>query len=357
MTISAIPVPQRIQVHAPDGAYAIYLGERALKTLKTLLELHNLHGKPIIVTNQTLAPLYGEPLAAALDAALISIPDGEQFKTLETVRTVYDQLLALGVDRRGVLIALGGGVVGDLAGFVAATYLRGIAFVQAPTSLLAMVDSSIGGKVGVDLPQGKNLIGAFKQPSFVAVDPTLLPTLPDIEWICGAAEIVKAGLLRDESLLDAAHYRRENAAFVEVLQRAIQIKVEYVQRDPYEQNIRAELNLGHTFAHAVEKVSGYTWRHGEAVGFGLVAAARLSYAIGACSAELPERVERLIAAIGLPTRCSFEPSDVCAAMRTDKKRHGDTMRFIVLRGVAQPEIRDDVPTQAVLDVLTSLRDA
>jgi len=357
VTISATPVPERIEVRAPEGNYAIYIGAGALKTLKILLQLHDLHGRPVIVTNQTLAPLYGEPLAAALDCALISIPDGERFKTLETVRTVYDQLVALELDRRGVLIALGGGVVGDLAGFVAATYLRGIALVQAPTSLLAMVDSSIGGKVGVDLPQGKNLIGAFKQPAFVAVDPTSLLTLPDLEWRCGAAEIVKAGLLRDESLLDAAHYRRENAAFIEVLRRAIQIKVDYVQRDPYEQGIRAELNLGHTFAHAVEKVSGYTWRHGEAVGFGLVAAARLSYAVGACSAELPERVERLIAAIGLPARCSFEPSDVCAAMRTDKKRHGDTMRFILLRGVAQPEIRDDVPAQAAQHVQHSLRDA
>ncbi|MBO9310474.1 MAG: 3-dehydroquinate synthase [Chloroflexi bacterium] len=355
MTISAMPALERVEVRAPDGSYPIYIGAGALKTLGTLLQLHNLRGRPIVVTNQTLAPLYGEPLAAALDAALISIPDGEQFKTLETVRMVYDQLLALGVDRRGVLIALGGGVVGDLAGFVAATYLRGIALVQAPTSLLAMVDASIGGKVGVDLPQGKNLIGAFKQPAFVAVDPTSLLTLPDIEWRCGAAEIVKAGLLRDESLLDAAHYRRENAAFIEILRRAIQIKVDYVQRDPYEQGIRAELNLGHTFAHAVERVSGYTWRHGEAVGFGLVAAAHLSYAVGACSAELPERVERLIAAIGLPTRCNFEPSEMCAAMSTDKKRRGHTLRFILLRGVAQPEIRDDVPAQAVLEVLSSLR--
>lgn len=355
MTLSEIPAPERIDVQAPEGNYAIYIGAKALKTLDVLLRLHGLGGKAVIVTNQTLAPLYGEPLAELLGSPLIVVPDGEQHKTLETVRRLYDELLALGVDRHGVVIGLGGGVIGDLAGFAAATYLRGIAFVQAPTSLLAMVDASIGGKVGVDLPQGKNLVGAFKQPVFVVVDPTLLPTLPDSEWICGAAEIIKAGLLRDESLLDAELYRRDNKAFTDVLRRAIQIKVDYVQRDPYEQDIRAELNLGHTFAHAVERVSGYTWRHGEAVGFGLVASARLSHAVGLCAASLPERVEALVGAVGLPTRCSFEPSAVRDAMRTDKKRQGEIMRFVLLRDVAQPEIRDDVPAQAVLDVLESLR--
>ncbi|MCS6871398.1 MAG: 3-dehydroquinate synthase [Anaerolineae bacterium] len=355
MTSSEISAPERIEVQSPEGSYAIYIGEKSLRTLDALLRLHSLSGRAAIVTNHTLAPIYGELLSELLGAPLIAVPDGEQYKTLETVRTLYDRLLELGIDRRGVVIALGGGVIGDLAGFAAATYLRGIAFVQAPTSLLAMVDASIGGKVGVDLPQGKNLVGAFKQPAFIVVDPTLLPTLPDIEWICGTAEIIKAGLLRDEALLDADLYRRDNKAFIDVLRRAIQIKVDYVQRDPYEQNIRAELNLGHTFAHAVEKVSGYTWRHGEAVGFGLVAAARLSYAVGLCEAALPERVESLVSAVGLPTRCSFEPSAVRAAMRTDKKRQGETMRFVLLRGVAQPEIRDDVPAQAVLDVLESLR--
>lgn len=356
MTFSEIPAPERIDVQAPEGNYAVYIGNKALKTLDVIMRLHGLGGKAAIVTNQVLAPLYGNMLAELLSVPLITIPDGEQHKTLDVVRFVYDRLLELGIDRQGVLIALGGGVVGDLAGFAAATFLRGIAFVQAPTSLLAMVDASIGGKVGVDLPQGKNLVGAFKQPAFVVVDPSLLPTLPDAEWVCGAAEIIKSGLLRDASLLDAALYRRDNKAFTDVIRRAIQIKVDYVQRDPYEQDIRAELNLGHTFAHAVEKVSGYTWRHGEAVGFGLVAAARLSQAVGLCSAALPDQVEQLVGAVGLPTRCGFEPSDVRAAMRTDKKRQGEAMRFVLLREVGQPEIRDDVPSQAVLDVLESLRD-
>lgn len=356
MTFSEIPAPERIDVQAPEGNYAVYIGNKALKTLDVIMRLHGLNGKAAVLTNQVLAPLYGNLLAELLGVPLITIPDGEQHKTLDTVRLVYDKLLELGIDRQGVLIALGGGVVGDLAGFAAATFLRGIAFVQAPTSLLAMVDASIGGKVGVDLPQGKNLVGAFKQPAFVVVDPSLLPTLPDAEWVCGLAEIIKGGLLRDASLLDAALYHRDNKAFTDVLRRAIQIKVDYVQRDPYEQDIRAELNLGHTFAHAVEKVSGYTWRHGEAVGFGLVAAARLSQAVGLCSAALPDKVEQLVGAVGLPTRCGFEPSDVRAAMRTDKKRQGEAMRFVLLREVGQPEIRDDVPSQAVLDVLESLRD-
>src|SRR5262249_36195101 len=224
------------------------------------------------------------------------------------------------------VIGLGGGVVGDMAGFAAATFLRGVSFVQAPTSLLAMVDASVGAKVGVDLPQGKNLIGAFKQPEMVIVDTSLLATLSDAEWKCGVAEVIKAGLIRDTSLLDATLYRRGAVGFIA---QAIAFKVAVVQEDPYEHSTRAFLNLGHTFAHALEKVSEFTWRHGEAVSLGLVAAARLSHLHGLCDAQLPEQVEQLLRALDMPVRYrGYSPQGIRAAMGTDKKRAAGRGRFV-----------------------------
>lgn len=354
-----IPLAE-ISVRAPDAQYPILIGEGALKSLPAMLSEHGLNGKVAVVTNDTLAPLYGEPLVAALaesarDAVLVTVPDGEQYKTLDSAQRLYTAFVAAGLDRRAVIVALGGGVIGDLAGFAAATYLRGVAFVQAPTSLLAMVDSSVGGKVGVDLPEGKNLVGAFKQPALVVVDPGALATLPEVEWRCGVAEVVKAGLIRDPGLLDAALYRRggDSARFIH---RAIEIKVEIVQEDPYEQGIRAFLNLGHTFGHALEQVSRFTWRHGEAVSIGLLAAARLSHEHGLCAAELPVQVERLLETLNMPTRYrDYDPAAIRAVMNTDKKRRDGRIRFVLVRRAGEPVLCDDVPDERVLHVLESLR--
>ncbi len=345
----------QILVKAPDSQYPIVIGDGVLKSLPALFADRKLKGKVAIVTNETLAPLYGKPLSDALgNATLITVPDGEQYKTLETVRTLYDAFIGAGLDRRSVIVGLGGGVVGDMAGFAAATYLRGVAFVQAPTSLLAMVDSSVGGKVGVDLPQGKNLIGAFKQPEIVAVDTSVLATLPDVEWRCGVAEVVKAGLIRDTSLLDANLYKRGATAFI---QQAIAFKVAVVQEDPYENGIRAFLNLGHTFGHALERVSDYSWRHGEAVSVGLLAAARLSQVHGLCDATLPFRVEQLLRALNMPVRYrKYSAAEIRAAMNTDKKRANGRVRFVLLRAAGDPVLCDDVPDSKVLSVLDSLRE-
>jgi shikimate kinase/3-dehydroquinate synthase len=309
----------------------------------------------VVVTNTTLAALYGPHLADILpNTRLVTMPDGERYKTLDTVAALYAEFVEAGLDRSSTVFAFGGGVVGDTAGFAAATYMRGVRLVQVPTTLLAMVDSSVGGKVGVDLPQGKNLVGAFKQPDYVLAPLSVLHTLPEREWRCGMAEIIKHGFLADPELLKPELWTIERAP--ELVRRAVQVKVDVVQRDPYEQNVRAHLNLGHTFAHAVEQVSGYSWLHGEAVGVGLVAAARLSYAMSLCNSSLPEEVEDIVSQIGLPTRLGgLEPGALYAAMFTDKKWQGGHSRFILLRGVGQPEIVHDVPKETVLNILEQLQ--
>lgn len=352
MPISHAPI--RINVSAPNAQYPVIIGRGVLNTLPALLAERGLKGKVAIVTNTAIAPLHGESLAKLLDATLIQIPEGESHKTLDTVRTLYDEFITAGLDRKSVIIALGGGVVGDITGFAAASYLRGVAFIQAPTSLLAMVDASVGGKVGVDLPQGKNLIGAFKQPEMVIVDPDVLSTLPEAEYRCGLAEVIKAGLIRDTALLNASVYQGDPINFIE---RAISFKVAVVEEDPYEDNIRAYLNLGHTFGHALERVSNFSWRHGEAVAVGLVAAARLSQVHGLCSAKLPFEVEQLLKAVGLPVRFKgYSSADLRDAMNTDKKRAANKVRFVLLRGAGDPLLCDDIPDNKVMSVLDSLRE-
>ncbi len=340
-----------LTVTAPGKQYPIHIGDGLLADATALLE--PLHGRRVVVTNETLKPLHAERLAQALDAALIALPDGEVYKTLDSVAALYDSFAALGLDRSAVVIALGGGVIGDMAGFAAATYLRGLSFVQIPTSLLAMVDSSVGGKVGVNLPQGKNLVGAFKQPEMVLIDTAVLATLPDVERRCGLAEAIKHGLLADPSLLNPDEY---SAITPEFIARAVQVKIDVVQQDPYEQNIRAWLNLGHTFGHAIENVAHYSWRHGEAVAVGLVGAARLSVRHGLADASLAERVVGLLRAAGLPTSYSgFDAEDLRAAMEQDKKRAGARLRFVLLRGAGEPGLYDDVDDGEIMDVLQGLR--
>ena len=341
---------ESIRVTAPGGDYDIHIVNGLLGNISQYLPT----GKTIVITNTTLAPLYAEKLVQGLpDAAIVTMPDGEQFKTLDTVSKLYVDLVEAGLDRTGTVIALGGGVVGDTAGFVAATYMRGVRLIQIPTSLLSMVDSSVGGKVGVDLPQGKNLVGAFKQPDCVLIDPDVLATLPEREWRCGMGEIIKHGLLADEGLLSPEMWAKDRAA--ELIRRAVQVKVDVVQQDPYERGVRAHLNLGHTFAHAIERVSNYSWLHGEAVGVGLVAAARLSYALGLCDSGLAEEVEDIVDKVGLPTRLgNFNPEALFAAMGTDKKWQAGHSRFVLLRGICQPEIVEDVSKATVIQVLQEM---
>ncbi len=345
-----------IHVTTPTNQYDIVIESDLLATFDP--EAYGLDRRCAVITNTTVAPLYGEALVKRLpDAALITIPDGEQYKTLDTVAQLYADMIAAGLDRSSTVIALGGGVVGDTAGFAAASYMRGVRFVQIPTSLLAMVDSSVGGKVGVDLPQGKNLVGAFKQPDAVLIDTTVLRTLPKVEWACGSAEIVKHALIGDPDLLNLIDPQQSRIFDAEeLIARAVQVKVDTVEKDPYEQNIRAYLNLGHTFGHAVEQVTGYQWRHGEAVGFGLVAAARLSVALDMLDPALMELVERHVKRFGLPTRLGdLDPEAIYAAMSTDKKWQGGHSRFVLLEGIGQPTIVKDIPAEQVIKVLASLK--
>lgn len=313
--------------------------------------------RAIVITNTTLAPLYGQALADRLpNSALITVPDGEQYKTLDTLRTIYDGLLANGADRSSVVVALGGGVVGDMAGFAAASFMRGIALVQAPTSLLAMVDSSLGGKVGVDLPQGKNLVGAFKDPLAVFADTSTLATLPEVEFRCGLAEVVKSALIGDPELLD--HIEADGPQPVEwIIERAASVKIDLVQRDRLEGGPRAFLNLGHTFGHAVEQASHYAWKHGEGVALGTVAAARLSETLDLSVPGLADRVERIFRALGLPVRYrDLTPDQIWAAMGHDKKWHGGVATFVLLEDAGCPVLKRDVAEADVLDVLAGLRE-
>jgi 3-dehydroquinate synthase len=344
----------RIRVEAPGGAYDIVIEARLLKRAAALVAaLQPPVSRVVVVTNATLAPLYGAPLADALGAALVTMGDGEGFKTLDTVAQLYTAFVQAGLDRGGLVIALGGGVVGDSAGFAAATYMRGVRLAQMPTSLLAMVDSSVGGKTGVDLLQGKNLVGAFKQPEAVWIDPGTLATLPAREWRCGMAEVLKHGLLADPALLEPALHTRARAA--ELVRRAVQVKVDVVTQDPYEQGVRAHLNLGHTFAHAIEQVSGYDWPHGEAVGVGLLAVARLSAALELCGADVPAQVEAALESVGLPRRLGgLDVDALYGAMATDKKWRAGRSRFVVLRGIGQPDIIEGVPRDVVLAELRGL---
>ena len=307
-----------------------------------------------IISNTTVGPLYGEALAKQLPGAkLLQIPDGEKHKTLETVRGLYESMLEHGMDRQSLVIALGGGVVGDIAGFVAATYMRGVRLVQMPTTLLAMVDSSVGGKVGVDLPQGKNLVGAFKQPEAVLVDPDVLSTLPEAEYRNGLAEVIKHGLLDDGALLDPKMYIRGRAP--ELIARAVDVKLKVVKVDPFERGPRKHLNLGHTFAHAIEQQSHFAWKHGEAVAVGLLAAAQLSERIGLAKVPMSESVQELLEHVGLPVQIKGMTSEgLLEAMRTDKKWEAGKSRFILLEAPGVPKIVEDVPRAQVLEVLEGL---
>lgn len=343
-----------LTVNAPQGTYDILIQHGLLETVKGDPAAYDLDGHVVIISNTTVGPLYGEALAQALpNADLVNMLDGEAYKSLETIALFYDALVAAGADRHSTVLALGGGVVGDAAGFAAATYMRGIALVQMPTSLLAMVDSSVGGKVGVDLPQGKNLVGAFKQPDRVLIDTDVLHTLPPEQWRCGMAEAVKHGFLADADLLKPDLHTPDRAQ--DLVMRAVQVKINVVEEDPYEHGIRAYLNLGHTFAHAIEQVTEYGWLHGEAVGFGLLAAAKLSERLGLCDVALVEQVDTILAEVGLPRQITgLDPAAIYEAMKTDKKWKNGRSRFVLLRGMHQPEIVHDVPREDVIAVLESL---
>ncbi len=316
----------------------------------------------LIVTNETVGPLYLDRLRQSLGsrrAAVCILPDGERFKTLEGFSAIIDSLVENRMHRDATVIALGGGVVGDMAGFAAACYQRGVAVVQVPTTLLAQVDASVGGKTGVNHPGGKNLIGAFHQPAQVLADVTTLRTLPDREYRAGLAEVVKYGAGLDPGFFDwqeqntEALLARQEHALIEAVSRCCECKAGIVLEDEKEAGRRALLNLGHTFGHAFEAATGFDqWLHGEAVAAGIIMAARLSEKLGHLSAGEAERIRALLDRFGLPL--SPPPGSATVfldLMRMDKKVTSGRMRFVLLRALGESFVADDVSDRDVASVL------
>lgn len=353
---------QILPVKNPLGSYDICLGEGMLAQSGKLLSEREIRlGPAAIISNEGIAAAHAEPLMQSLAAAgyepsLCLLPEGEEHKTLATIPTIYDHLLAHGMDRRAPVLSLSGGVIGDMAGFAAASYLRGVPFVQIPTSLLAMVDSSVGGKTGVDLPQGKNLVGAFKQPELVIIDVDVLSTLPLAEFSAGLAETIKHGVIGDPKLFEQIETTGPDN-LVDMVADAVRVKIDVVEEDPYEQGRRATLNLGHTFGHAIELVSNFAVRHGEGVAIGTVAAANMAAAMGRCDQTLATRIRNTLQHVELPVTLSgYKADEIMAAMAHDKKRAGKTLRFIIPQALGDVVIIDDpgeeVVRRAVESILT-----
>lgn len=351
-TIAARLAPREIRVKTPSGEYSIHLGRDMLEHIGAYLKPFVLAQTCAVVTNPIVRAWYGERVVEALERAgfepvVVEIPDGEQSKNLDTVRGLYNQFIAAKLERRSLVLALGGGVIGDTVGFAAATYLRGVPLAQIPTTLLAMVDSSIGAKVAVDHPAGKNLIGAFKFPLCVIADMTTLDTLPVEEYRAGMAEVIKHGVIGDAALFDALRTRPLDD---ELLARALQVKVDIVERDPFEENERAHLNLGHTFGQAIEALANFQMRHGYAVAMGMACAARLAANLHWCHAQTRDEIIALLEQYQLPTRIprEFSPAQIIAAMGTDKKIKNKRVRFILPHEIGRVGIAENVAEDEVM---------
>jgi 3-dehydroquinate synthase len=342
-----------INVELEERSYPISI-EADILSQSTLLQSIIDKKRIVVVSNQKVADLYAEKLTLAMTPQrfeLILIPDGEQYKNLQTFESVIGELLTIGAGRDTVLIALGGGVVGDLTGYVAASFQRGIPFIQIPTTLLAQVDSSVGGKTAVNHPLGKNMIGAFYQPKAVFIDTTTLHTLPPREFSAGMAEVIKYGIIYDVAFFEwleqnqDALKRKEQQALSYAIQRSCEIKAEIVAQDEKESGIRALLNLGHTFGHAIEAEQGYgNWLHGEAVAAGMILAAKASEAKGWLNASETRRIENLIASFELPVN---KPNDMGYApfmqhMRRDKKVAAGQIRFVLPKGLGGAVVTSDL---------------
>ncbi len=353
--------PKSLTVENPQKNYEYVVGAGLLPFIR---QLAGIDGEVVIITDEAVHGLYG-PSCTSI-GHIIEIPSGRQHKSLVTVQAVYDELLDRGFDRSGTIISLGGSVVGDVAGYVAATYMRGVNFVQCPTSLIAMVDTSVGGKTSIDLPQGKNMIGVYKQPSKVIADVATLQSLPQMDFASGMAEVIKHGLIAESNLLEQVEqgYWAKNwdrsPSYIGELQRlvaqAIQVKINIVQADPFEQGRRSILNLGHTFAYAIEQVSNNAYRHGEAVSMGLIAAANLSARLGFCDISLQQRIEDVLESVNLPARIPshIKPDALLQAMQHDKKKRAGQLRFILLRGIGDAFVSDEVANTEVLATISAV---
>lgn len=351
-----------LNVPLGNRSYPIYIGSDLLSNKDLILE-HIPSSQLLIVTNETVAPLYLNRVLQTLQGAKVEsiiLPDGEQYKTLETVNRIYDVLLSKRFDRYCTLVALGGGVIGDMTGFAAATYQRGVNFVQIPTTLLAQVDSSIGGKTGVNHPLGKNMIGAFHQPLSVIADTDTLKTLNDKELSAGIAEVIKYGIIRDPEFFQWLTtnindlLKRNPASLAHAIEQSCRNKAEVVAADELEAGERALLNLGHTFGHAIEAGTGYgKWLHGEAVATGMVMAAQLSHLQGWISQDTVDSIVNLVRASNLPVKGPDEmsPQQYLDIMAVDKKVKDGKINLVLLKKLGNAFITSDYNTSLLNDVL------
>ena len=349
-------------------SYPVFVGWGFLEELGRRMRNAGLWGMAHIVSDDGVFPLYGARVTRILEDAgfevdSLVVPQGERSKSFETAVKIYDWLVDCRAERGDNIVALGGGVVGDLAGFVAATFLRGLPLVHVPTSLIAMVDSSIGGKVAVNHPRGKNLIGAFYQPRLVVADTQALTTLPRRELVSGWAEVVKHAMIRDPKLLELLEPQVEGLLALEkvitdeVVARNAAIKARIVSEDEKERGIRVILNYGHTIAHGLEAATNYErFLHGEAVSIGMMGAAIISSDIGLLPPEVVERQEALLKRFGLPTTFSaVNIQHLLQATELDKKVRGKRIRWVLLRGIVQPVVRDDISRETAVSVIRKLQ--
>jgi 3-dehydroquinate synthase len=351
---------RRVEVSLGSRSYAVHIGNGLLGEIGTLLAPENIGGRCAIISDSTVAPIYGGSAQKGLresgiDAEILTVPAGENSKSMAVASDLCERLLALGLDRSAFIVALGGGVIGDLAGFVAAIYYRGIPYVQVPTTVLAQVDSSVGGKTGVNARGGKNLIGAFHQPRLVVADTATLRTLPAREYNEGFAEIIKHGAIRDRALLDVL----DSGDLPAIIARNVEIKAEIVAADEHETTgLRALLNFGHTIGHAIENAAGYgRFLHGEAISLGLTAACNLSMRLAGLSRAARDLVVAKLSAFQLPTQLGPEitTSAVMTALRRDKKFAGGEVRFVLVPELGTALLSADVTLRDIEHAVEELR--
>ena len=360
-----------IDVTLPHTSYSIVISPNSLDKLGSHLNSLPLGQKILVISNPEIFSHYGETVINSLKEAGFKvfeylIPAGETYKTLDSISEIYDTALKHRLERSSTLLALGGGVIGDMTGFAAATWLRGINFVQVPTSLLAMVDASIGGKTGVNHPQGKNLIGAFYQPRLVFIDPIVLKTLPVREFRAGMAEVIKYGVIWSQELFNQLEAQKildsldnvKSEVIQEIITKSCQAKVEVVSQDEKEAGIRAILNYGHTIGHAIESLTGYSQiNHGEAVAVGMVAAGKIAVKLGMWPEEKTQRQKNLIKQAALPVsiNSNLKSQEILESLQLDKKVKAGKVRFILPTDIGQVEIRDNIPPEVIKTVLQEIK--
>lgn len=358
----------KVKISLPHESYDIIIQSGLLDQVGAMMRELCPHEKAAVIADELVDKLHGEKLykgiaTAGYRATVCRMHADESTKNHQTVLRLYDELFADKIERKSPVVAFGGGITGDTAGFVAATYLRGVALVQVPTTLLAMVDSSVGGKVAVNVAQGKNLIGAFYQPKLVVIDPEVLRTLPKRELLCGIAECIKHGVLGDHELFEwtehnlSAILQLDMNVVAELIERNVRFKAAIVIEDEREQGVRALLNLGHTFGHAIEATSGYgVYHHGEAVAIGCAAASQLAMKLGRISVEDCQRIIACFANAGLPVKGSLAATDdLMEAMTLDKKVQGGKVRLVLPDAIGKSSVVTDVASEAVITAWQSVR--